>query len=266
MADILVTTMTEFKTACETAGATVILQNDIDANNWAFSTISVKCDVIDGKNHTIKNIQYNSDFLSNNNGTTSFICQNLIFANCIQYNNADYAFIHHIANKTNSWEFVNCQFQGLFYRFVYYNVTFTNCTFTMEAGLNYFEYQTTTNLAIYNYCIFDFKTQYTNGNTIFRRSNHYNCYYMGTLRNTAANIAIFANACRLLNCVVNLYVNGTTSGTWQVGVLDDAISLYNLDRCNNAGAASTFFVGLSDADLKNYDAVFATGFPIVRAG
>ena len=264
MADILVTNMTEFKTACEPADATVILQNDIDANNWTFSTIQPQCSVIDGKNHSISNVQFSSNFLLNPGHALT--CRDLVFKNCIQYNNSDYCFIHHGGSKPGYWDFINCQFQGLFYRFVYYNVNFTNCTFTLEAGLNYFEYHSTSTSATYNYCIFDFKTQYTNGNTIFRRSNHYNCYYMGTLRNTAANITIFANACSLLNCVVNLYITGTTSGTWQVGVLDDAISLYNLDRCNSAGAASTFFVGLSDADLKNYDAVFATGFPIVRAG
>ena len=89
---------------------------------------------------------------------------------------------------------------------------------------------------------------------------------MGTVRNTTTTINFFHASCYLQNCVVNVYITGTTSGSWQAGILNEAISLYNIDRCNGAGAASAFFVGLSDADLKNYDAVAATGFPIVRAG
>lgn len=265
MADFLVTNMDEFKTACGTADATVILQNDIDANNWTFSSIPIKCSLIDGKNHSISNVQFSGSFFTNS-GSVAMTCRDLIFKNCIQYNNSDYCFIHHGSSKTNAWEFINCQFQGLFYRFVYYDVTFTNCTFTFEQGLKYVEYNSVSTTTNYNYCIFDFKTQYSNDSQLFYRSYHRNCYYMGTVRNTATTINLFHRFCYLQNCVVNVYITGTTSGLWQPSVIDDAISLYNLDRCNNAGAASTFFVGLSDADLKDYDAVFATGFPIVRAG
>lgn len=265
MADFLVTSMAEFKTACETADATVILQNDIDANNWTFSTISVRCSLIDGQNHSISNVQFSSNFLYND-GSNAMTCRDLIFKNCIQYNTEDYCFIHHGNRLTNSWEFVNCQFQGLFYYFVYYSVTFTNCTFTLETSLKFFEYNSSSTNTYYNYCIFDFKTQYLNDSQLFFRSYHRNCYYMGTVRNTTTTIDFFHASCYLQNCVVNVYITGTTSGLWQPGVLDDAISLYNLDRCNDAGAVSTNFVGLSDADLKNYDAVAATGFPIVRAG
>lgn len=267
MADFLVTNMTEFKTACETADATVILQNDIDANNWAFSTISVRCSLIDGQNHSISNVQFSSNFLYNYDyGSTPMTCRDLIFKNCIQYNDEDYCFIHHGSRQTNSWEFVNCQFQGLFYHFVYYSVTFTNCTFTLESGLKFFEYNSGLTNTYYNYCIFDFKTQYSNDNQIFFRSYPSNCYFMGTVRNTTTTINFFHASCYLQNCVVNVYITGTTSGSWQARILNEAISLYNIDRCNGAGAASAFFVGLSDADLKNYDAVAATGFPIVRAG
>lgn len=264
MAVVHVATWDDFVSEIKKASTTeVIVDADLDANNWKSSTIEMWNNsnmTITGNDHTIRNIIYTHNGAVFRAMGSNVTFNKLSFVNVMTTMTADYAFFD--AYNQVDLNLVDCKFQGRFYNFGYRRVKATRCTFTFEDGLADFMW-TNGSDATLDYCYVDFKTQTANGTNLIsgEATNNnaiHNCYFKGTINNSGGQFT----SRRTYSSVFNLYIN-TGANNARITDRAQSICLYNTDRFPNAVQKDNM-VGLSDSDLKNADAVIATGFPLVR--
>lgn len=248
MADIHVSTIADFKTALQTAGATVILDNDLDFNSTAISGTfaSVQATEIDGQGHTIYNIQSaSSSPVFQANTTSTILWHNINFYNFLALGTGYLLSGYNVSNR--NMKFSECKFQGKARRlFAYLPTTLSNPGVTKSA------------FNINSDCYFA-DSAYTLSYFIFNDSGNnfstadyiraIDCYFSGDARFPASTLNTSENARNVWNVNNLASTTPTLNGTYQ---------LYNSDRATFSGG-----IPLTDAELKDRDSVAATGFPIL---
>lgn len=251
MADIHVSDIQSFKTALETADAKVILDSDLDFNATTISGnfANVKATEIDGQGHTIYNIQSASSSSVFASGVTSLITwHNVNFYNVLLLGSG-YLIAGYNTNNQNV--FVSeCKVQGKLNR-LFANL---NTKVTIENGIGCTKSAFNINSDCrfneprFSLCCFilnESPTEYSTYQSLVAKD----CYFTGHATYPAATILSSLSE----RCVINVYNDAATTPR-----LQGTNILYNSDRATFNGG-----VPLTDAELKNRDAVAATGFPIL---
>lgn len=251
MADIHVSTIADFKTALQTAGATVILDNDLDFNSTTISGTfaSVQATEIDGQGHTLYNIQSATSSSVFTTGVTSLITwHNINFYNVLLLGSG---YLISGYNVSNQHVLVSeCKVQGKLNRLFQY----LNNTSSVEGGHGcvksafYINSDCRFNEPFYSLCYFILDESSTTFSTYSSLVMH-DCYLSGHANLPAATIMSSQSA----RNVINIYNDADTTPTLQGSYI-----LYNSDRATFSGG-----IPLTDNELKDRDAVAATGFPIL---
>lgn len=251
MADMHVSTIPDFKTALQTADAKVILDSDLDFNNTTISGTfaSVKATEIDGQGHTIYNIQSASSSSVFAAGVASLITwHNINFYNFLLLGSG--YLITGFNDYNHNVLISECKFQGKAKNLF----KLLNNSSSVEGGNGCVRSAFNINSDCYfqapNYslCYFIFAESSNTWNTSDRLLI-YDCYLSGHARLPATEILSSSSQ----RNVINIYNDADTTPTLQGNYI-----LYNSDRATFRGG-----IPLTDADLKNRDAVAATGFPIL---
>lgn len=249
MADIHVSTPDGLKTALQTSGATVILDNDLDFNgvtmgssNWCTITASD----FDGQGHTLYNIQSGSSGVIFKNATysnTVFKIHNTNFYNVLLLGTG-YLF-DGTSSTYRNMSIEECKIQGKASRLfgVYMaNIGATKCNFKINGDCRITD-------AIFSLCYFDFDTPSTN----FYTSSYLtalDCYFKGHVKLSSGP---FTSTSFVRN-VWNAYNDNSTTPTMQ-----GTPNLYNSDRATFNGG-----IPLTTSQLKDRDYIANnTSFPIL---
>lgn len=251
MADIHVSTIADFKTALQTAGATVILDSDLDFNSTTISGnfASVQATEIDGQGHTLYNIQSASSSSVFSTGVTSLITwHNINFYNVLLLGSG---YLISGYNASNQKVLISeCKVQGKANRLFQYlnNVSSVEgakgcikSAFNINSDCRF-------NEPAYSLCYFTFAESSNTWNT-YQSLNMVDCYLSGHANLPATTIMSSQSA----RNVINIYNDANTTPTLQGSYI-----LYNSDRATFNGG-----IPLTDSALKDRDAVAATGFPIL---
>lgn len=251
MADIHVSSIADFKSALETQGATVILDNDLDFNSTTISSnfASVRATEIDGQGHTLYNIQSASSSSVFTSGVTTLITwHNVNFYNVLLLGSG---YLIAGYNTNNSNVIVSeCKVQGKLNRLF----TNLNRTSAIENGMGCIKSAFNINSDCrfneprFSLCYFILNGSPTEYNT-YQLLIAKDCYFTGHATYPAA--AILSSESE--RCVINVYNDAATTPRLQGSYI-----LYNSDRATFTGG-----IPLTDAELKDRDAVAATGFPIL---
>lgn len=251
MAEIHVSTIPDFKAALQTAGAKVILDSDLDFNSTTISGTfaNVSATEIDGQGHTLYNIQSASSSNVFNAYVTSLITwHNINFYNFLLLGSG------YLISGYNTYSqnvlISECKFQGKANRLFQY----LNYSSSVEGGAGCVR----SAFNINSDCYFQ-ASRYSLCNFIFAESSNtwstsdllliYDCYLSGHARIPATTILSSSSQ----RNVINIYNDADTTPTLQGSYI-----LYNSDRATFNGG-----IPLTDAQLKDRDAVAATGFPIL---
>lgn len=251
MADIHVSTILDFKTALETADAKVILDADLDFNATTISGTfaNVRATEIDGQGHTLYNIQSASS-------STVFVAYvtSLITWHNVNFYNFLLLGTGYLITGYNSYNhnvlISECKFQGKannLFRFL-------NNSGNVEDGngcvRSAFNINSDCNFQAPNYSLCYFILAESSNS--WRTDDlllGYDCYLSGHARIPATTILSSSSR----RNVINIYNDADTTPTLQGSYI-----LYNSDRATFSGG-----IPLTDAQLKDRDAVAATGFPIL---
>lgn len=270
MAVIHVNSWDSFLTAVNTAGATVILDADIDASNdIRTSKIEVKALEVDGQNHTLYNItsthngdDFNCDYYYNG----SYI--EPLFKNINFYNIASTG-----TGRNNSFFYAshghfyvrNCRFQGIINKAFIVKTDLIQCSCSFER-LGYLGGSDSSNHILE--CWIDIGNCVLNETADnFYYGNIEYSYFKGSLDTNKLrdNYPIFRSD--ILSSIINIELSDSSTNPKTVKMCsNDAtnICLFNNDKINfSADTVFTIqnnFTGLTDANLKNPTAVSATGF------
>lgn len=251
MADIHVSTIPDFKTALQTAGAKVILDSDLDFNSTTISGTfaSVRATEIDGQGHTLYNIQSASSSTVFSSGVASLITwHNINFYNVLLLGSG--YLISGYNDYNHNVLISECKFQGKAKNLF----QLLNNSNNVEGGYgcvrSAFNINSDCHFQAPNYSLCYFiLTESSNSWSTADLLLIYDCYLSGHARLPAASI-LSASAQRN---VINIYNDSDTTPTLQGSYI-----LYNSDRATFNGGTP-----LTDAELKDRDAVAATGFPIL---
>lgn len=251
MADIHVSTIPDFKTALQTAGAKVILDNDLDFNSTTISGTfaNVYATEIDGQGHTLYNIQSaSSSTVFEAYVTLPITWHNINFYNLLLLGNG-YLISGYNVNNQNVL-ISECKVQGKAIRLFQYlnNVSSVEdgkgcvrSAFNINSDCQFQE-------PSYSLCYFNF-TASTSPWSTYTLARLYDCYLSGHANIPATNIISSQSE----RNVINIYNDSNTTPTLQGSYI-----LYNSDRATFSGG-----IPLTDSELKDRDAVAATGFPIL---
>lgn len=251
MADIHVSTIQDFKTALQTAGATVLLDADLDFNSMTISSnfASVQATEIDGQGHTLYNIQSASSSSVFATGTTSnVVWHNVNFYNLLLLGNGYLISGYNVSNQKVLIS--ECKIQGKANRLFQY----LNNVSSVEGGKGCIKSAFNINSDCrfnepsYSTCYFNLAESSNTWNT-YQSINMIDCYLSGHAKFPASTIMSSQSA----RNVINIYNDAATTPTLQGSYI-----LYNSDRATFSGG-----IPLTDAQLKDRDAVAATGFPIL---
>ena len=286
----------EFVTAMRNVadGDIITLANDLDFNTWipsASTTYPIHCPgtqdklsnvTINGNGHAIYNIGnsfqgankplFYLHTLTNQNQCWTF--KNIKFLNINHSNEGDANFIRSNLNMVVSWTnqpvvFEDCVFQGVINSPFTYQVYYKRCMFTINSSSGKINSTISNNMNYYDMCWFWLKN-------VFRMSNDpyiinmKSCYVKGNLGPQAANTNnIFFRNCD--NCCINFEANVTVST--QNKVLSNIVqpiandsprTVVNTSKLKGTTAStSVAILGVSDATMRDADALFELGFHIL---
>lgn len=251
MADIHVSSIADFKTALQTAGAKVILDSDLDFNSTTISGnfASVKATEIDGQGHTLYNIQSASSSSVFATGTTSnVVWHNVNFYNLLLLGNGYLISGYNVSNQKVLIS--ECKVQGKANRLFQYLNTISSVEGGVGCVRSAFNINSDCrfNESKFSLCYFilnESPTEYSTYQSLVARD----CYFTGHATYPAASILSSQSE----RCVINVYNDADTTPTLQGSYI-----LYNSDRATFTGG-----IPLTDNELKDRDAVAATGFPIL---
>lgn len=273
MAVIHVNSWDSFLTAINTAGATVILDSDIDASNDIRNTnIDVKALEVDGQNHTIYNFtstHNGNDFYANFYYNGSYIrpvFKNVNFFNIASTGTGRNNSFFNAGAGASHFTLRNCRFQGIINKSFIAKTDLIQCSCTFDR-LGYIGGTDATNNI--SECWIDIGNCVMNETSDnFYYGNIEYCYFKGSLDTNKLrdNYPIFRSA-SFLSSIVNIELSDSSTGIKTVKLCsNDAtnICLFNNDKISYS-ADVTFtiqnnFTGLTDANLKNPTAVSATGY------
>lgn len=251
MADIHVSTIPDFKTALQTAGAKVILDSDLDFNSTTISGTfaSVRATEIDGQGHTIYNIQSASSSSVFSAGVTSLITwHNINFYNFLLLGSGYLISGYNVYNRNVLIS--ECKFQGKannLFQLLNNSPSVEDGNGCVRSALNI---NSDCNFQIPNYSLCYFILAASSNS--WRNESYlliYDCYLSGHANLPAATILSSSSQ----RNVINIYNDADTTPTLQGSYI-----LYNSDRATFTGG-----IPLTDSELKDRDAVAATGFPIL---
>lgn len=275
MAVVHVTNWSEFKSAIATAGNTVIVDNNIDANGtYTTSTLTLAALSIQGNGYTIYNIMGSTTIFGGTNANSHSITD-LNFANCdtSAASSSTVGALFRASSASYPVNLTRCNIQGnLRYVGIGY-VRLSSCAIVMAGSSHAGIVNNTTGSTgcYFESCYVDLGESYKlTGDALFGYCYMYNCYFKGKLILTASkNINGNYGSDNNYNNVYNMYVssdsetartlriNGQTGGS--------AVSIINADRIddNITLANNTGVVELTDAQMKDASYISSTGFPII---
>lgn len=254
MADIHVSTIAELKTALQTSGANVFLDNDLDFNSVTFGS-STWCNVqatdFDGQGHTIYNIQ------SGSSGTVfipvvgiNFTVHNVNFYNLLLLGSGKLFDGYNSSNKNCFLS--ECKIQGKA------KTLFGSNMSVSPTGVRKTNIKINGDCDLYapsfSLCYFDFDSASSDTPTTYS-IRFTDCYIKGHLRFKST---IYSSECNrnVWNCFND---NNTTPTLYTVS---GGAQLYNSDRCTFATSSSLY--PLTTAQLKDRDYIANnTNFPIL---
>ena len=250
MADIHVSTPDGLKTALQTSGATVILDNDLDFNSITMGSsawASITAADLNGQGHTIYNIQSGSSgtiFKNNQATNTIFKIHNVNFYNLLLLGTGvlcdGYSSTYHNLNLNE------CKIQGkinrLFGNYLQNTYSVDHCNFKINGDCRISD-------ATFSLCYFDFDTPSTNFYTGAYLTAT-DCYFKGHVK---LGTGSFTSSSFVRN-VWNAYNDNETTPTMQ-----GSPNLYNSDRATFSGG-----IALTTAQLEDRDYIANnTNFPIL---
>lgn len=275
MAVVHVTTWAEFKSAIATAGNTVIVDNNLDANGtYTTSNLSLAASNIQGNGHTIYNIMGSTTIFSGTNANSHSI-SDLNFANCdtSSASSSTVGALFRASSASYPVNLTRCNIQGNLRLIGYGYVRLSSCAIVMSgnshAGIIN---NTTSSTGCYvESCYFDLGETYTlTGDSLFGYCYMYKCYFKGKLKLSASkNINGNYGSDNNYNNVYNMYVSSTddTARTLRINgqAGGSAVSIINADRiaANITLANNTAVAELTDAQMKDASYISSTGFPII---
>lgn len=270
MAVIHVNSWNSFLTAVNTAGATVILDSDLDASNdIRTSKINVKAVEVDGQNHTIYNItsthngdDFNCDYYYNG----SYI--EPVFKNINFYNIASTG-----TGRNNAFFYAssghfyvrNCKFQGVINKSFIVKTDLIQCSCNFDR-LGFLGGSDSSNNILECWIDIGNSALNTASDNFYQGDVEYS-YFKGRLDTNKLkdNYPIFRS--NVLSSIFNIefFDSSETSKTVKLCQYDATnICLFNNDKISySADVIFTIqnnFTGLTDANLKNPTAVSETGF------
>ena len=276
MAVIHVSSWNDFKTAITGEANTVILDSDIDASGDIINNrINVKALEIDGQGHTIYNYtsthngsDFYIDFYYQGNYITCAI-KNLNFFNIVVGGESrSEAFFKAYHGR---FTLTNCRFQGAINKELIQDCTMRQCSCSFTK-LRYIGGISDDNSI--EECWFDIGNNICTSNESYYRGNIKYCYFKGSLdtKSIKSGRDVFNGFCT--SSIFNLELSDSSENIKTINLFSrDAsnICLYNTDKlsfpANVTLSDKKNFTGLSDASLKNPEAVNATGFnPFVMWG
>lgn len=251
MTDMHVSTIADFKIALETPDAKVILDADLDFNAATISGTfaSVRATEIDGQGHTLYNIQSASSSSVFTAVVTSLITwHNINFYNFLLLGSGYLITGYNVYN--HNVLISECKFQGKANNLF----QLLNHSSSVEGGngcvRSAFNINSDCHFQAPNYSLCYFiLAESSNTWSTSDLLLIYDCYLSGHAKLPATTILSSSSQ----RNVINIYNDADTTPTLQGSYI-----LYNSDR-------ATFSKGipLTDAQLKDRDAVAATGFPIL---
>lgn len=265
MAEYHVSSASDFvsKITSLTSSDTIILDNDLDMQTIAWSTDkTVNCN-INGNGKTIYNIQAGQGVFKFS--TSALTVKDLSIRNILQTNNFA-CFDRTSSSISNPVTFENCQIQGSLGSLTGRLFRFNKCYIEISRILNLTIVRSSASSGqntTFNECyivIDNFTCDSTTNNYgVFKDGNLNNCYIKGKIKATKTS-HIFAAT--VINCCINLYVEGTTTINFASSATSATASIFNTSRCPSGTNAA----GLTDSEMKNKQAILtATNnmFPIV---
>lgn len=294
MANVNVATFQALKDALAnvTAGDSVYITADMDASDYPIASASDEiiiadtCDIY-GQGHTIYNITNTSDtnvYTLVSAAQKKVTWQDTNFYNIFTRFTNRYPFIserHSASNpNVNTLYVSNCNFQGQFGSLFgkgHFTKSAINGTGALGRGLT----NTPNSMVSYSYLYVNLKNDPSvSGYMLTYAGDVSNCFFTGSvdLSNWAANQSVFAgtgasvtSGFRLNNCIINIDITSDTAASYKWYSGSDSnfnpqgITLFNSSKIQNItfSQSSELLVALTDAELKNAEAVAATGFPII---
>lgn len=269
MAEIHVSTAIEFLTSISSAtiNDTIVIDNDIDFNASEFKSLrNINAGTIDGKGHTLYNIQSNTGVFKMNVTNAKQTIKNLQIRNILHlggvYNNEAFFECGAYRNESTAVVFDNCQIQGkVGLLFNHGWTTINQCYIEIIANASTFT-STTGNGSHFKECYINITKDMSSNNTqiISLGSLFEDCYFKGNIKNCKNNNRIFST---LINCVVNTYIESSSNVTVALTGGNDTLSVFNRDRLTFVTINDTTTVkGCTDAEMKNAQALRDKGFPI----
>lgn len=249
MADIHVTTVDGLKTALQTTGANVFLDNDLDFNSVTMGSsawTTITASDFDGQGHTLYNIQSGNSGTIFKNGTYSnpvFKIHNTNFYNVLLLGSG---YLFDGASSTyRNMTIEECKIQGKASRLFGSNMATigaTKCNFKINGDCRITD-------TIFSLCYFDFDTPSANFYT-GSLLNATDCYFKGHVKLPSSTLT----STSFVRNVWNVYNDNATTPTMQ-----GTPNLYNSDRSTFSGG-----IALTDAQLKDRDYIYNnTTFPIL---
>lgn len=208
---------------------------------------------VNGNNHKISNLTDVWRFTYNYN-TMTVIFKDLTLS--VFSNASKQAYVNGKSDTLTIFDNCNIQLYNYCQKSIFYNVTASNSIITYNGG--YMGYEGVT----YNTCYI--KYDHT---TITYKSTGYikctNCYITGLV--TYDTNPYIRGECT--NCIITLQVNSDSLTQLPLVYNKQSamyINLYDKTLYPTSASDREDFVGLSTEDLKSYDKVAATGFPIIK--
>lgn len=241
------------KASTLTVNDTIILDNDIDLN-YRTGAITVKCN-IDGKGHSIYNIQSeNNGIQTEGNTTPPLTINNVSFKNLLSLSQTG-NFMVAIGSSAGA-TFENCQFQGKWGLLAGRNATFRKCYFELSVISKLYFAQ---NTAFYHCYINVIDFSVTSGSSSLFGSILDNCYIKGKINISYGSHTLSNNS---YNSVFNFDLTTTSSSVGCYQATPNTINIYNSDKMS-VTTVSPYMVACTDAEMHNAQAIADKGFPIV---
>lgn len=274
MALVTVSTFSEFLTAIATAGNTIMLANDIDANGYIFTSTKYIYSDIDGNGHTIWNLQ--------NDGTNNglFVIASGVTIQNVNFYNIYASWTFFTPSGTSGAHVVikNCNFQGRVAQLI--TGTYLDMSFCVINMISVNRQMIGTSYANVSQCYLNHGETATtvvgngSGNWFYNYNSckYTDCYFSGKVHiTTTSGHEFIAGGGQSKNCVINVDVayQGVTTGTFTIGSgfsTGTGISIFNNSKITttlNNSAGNTQMYPLTDTEMKDRNSIATVGFPIL---
>lgn len=266
MATVHVNNISDFISAVAVDGDTVILDTDLDFINNPITTSIVigATTIVDGANHTLKNITsgINGVFRCKTNYSADIKNMNFYNVGFMGANDNNYFTYGATGFPGVRLRYTDCNFQGKFTRFAHDGTDFTRCIMSFNNSNNALIISDST----LDTCYIDFGIVVTNKTRIMTVKELLNTYIKGDitfLSSITTELITVTGGINTKWSVLNMDITGNGTAVKMMNTAHEGV-LYNSDKIHNLTISSVPEIyGLTDAQLKDSTYIANnTTFPI----